>query len=159
MTQSLITVTLWLSAIGCGLIGGIYFAFSAFIMTALSGIAPSSAVAAMNAINAIILRSLFMPVFLATTLGALVLAIVGIIRWGQPDALAMAAGGIIYVIGMAGVTMAFNVPLNTALSAAAPASAEALWARYLSEWTLWNHVRTLASVAASALFVYALTAK
>jgi hypothetical protein len=50
------------------------------------------------------------------------------------------------------VTMAFNVPLNNALAAADPASAEAtsVWARYLKDWTLWNHVRGIAPPAASA---------
>jgi uncharacterized membrane protein len=56
--------------------------------------------------------------------------------------------------------MIFNVPLNNALAAADPASPEAasLWARYLTDWTLWNHVRTVASTAACALFIAALAA-
>ena len=38
-----------------------------------------------------------------------------------------------------------HVPLNNALAAADPASHEAasLWARYLTDWTLWNHLRTV----------------
>ena len=31
--QMLITGLLWFSAVGCGLLAGLYFAFSAFIMT------------------------------------------------------------------------------------------------------------------------------
>jgi uncharacterized membrane protein len=56
------------------------------------------------------------------------------------------------------VTMAFNVPLNQALAAVEPASAEggALWSRYLSAWTAWNHVRTSASLLAAASFIAAL---
>ena len=30
------------------------------------------------------------------------------------------------------------------------------WRRYLVEWTRWNHVRTLCSLAAAALFVMVL---
>ncbi len=33
---SLVTGLLWLSAVGCGLLAGLYFAFSVFIMNALS---------------------------------------------------------------------------------------------------------------------------
>jgi uncharacterized membrane protein len=36
-----------------------------------------------------------------------------------------------------------------------PSGAEgaSLWARYLKDWTFWNHVRTIASLAASVLFM------
>jgi uncharacterized membrane protein len=39
-----------------------------------------------------------------------------------------------------------------------PDSAEGatLWARYLVDWTFWNHVRTAASFAAMACFIAAL---
>ena len=53
--------------------------------------------------------------------------------------------------------MFFNVPFNDALAAAGngPGSA-ATWARYLRDWTMWNHVRTLSSVVALGLYVAAL---
>ena len=56
------------------------------------------------------------------------------------------------------MTVAFNVPLNNRLASAEPDSpaAEALWAHYLSRWTLWNHVRTVASLVAAGLFAMAL---
>ena len=161
MLQPVITALLWFSALGCGLLAGLYFAFSTFIMTALGRIDQASGIAAMNAVNAVILKSLFMPVFLGTTLASLALAVLGAMRWSAPGAPAMLAGGLVYVLGMFVVTMALNVPLNDALAAAGPASAEAasVWAGYLKDWTLWNHVRTLASLAASALFIGALAAR
>jgi uncharacterized membrane protein len=159
-----IAALLWFSAVGCGLMAGLYFAFSAFIMTALSRIDRASGVAAMNSINAVILRSLFMPLFFGTTLTALALAVVAVLRWSAPGSAAALAGGVVYVLGMFVVTMRFNVPLNNALQAAGPASADeateaTAWTRYLREWTRWNHVRTLASTAACALFIVALTAR
>jgi len=158
MRQILTPALLWFSAIGCGLLAGVYFAFSAFIMTSLGRIGPGSGIAAMNAINVDIVRSLFMPLFLGTSLSALLLAVFGALAWKEPGALAMCAGGILYVLGMTIVTMAFNVPLNDALAAVAPASGEgaALWTRYLSEWTWWNHVRTLACTASFILFIASL---
>ena len=61
-------------------------------------------------------------------------------------------------MGTVGVTIAGNVPLNDALAAVSPGSAEGatLWAKYLTDWTLWNHVRTLAAFVASALFTLSL---
>ena len=161
MTNLFILGLLWVSGIGCGLVAGLYFAFSAFIMTAFGQIGPAHAIAAMTAINTTILRSLFMPLFFGTTLAALLLAILAIVRPEVPGGTAMLLGGIIYVLGMFAVTMAFNVPLNTALAAVDPKSAEAasVWSRYLNDWTFWNHVRTIASGVACVLFIAALTVR
>ena len=131
MIQPVISGLLWFSAIGCGLLAGVYFAFSTFIMTALGRIGQVPGIVAMNAINTTIVQSLFMPFFLGTTLTGVVLAIVAIFRWSEPGAMPMAAGGIVYVAGMFMCTMIFNVPLNDALAAVDPASASAtaVWAR------------------------------
>jgi uncharacterized membrane protein len=161
MSSFVIPALLWFSAIGCGLLAGLYFAFSTFIMTAFARIGQAEGIAAMNSINVEIVRSLFMPFFLGTTLTSAVLAVVGFFRWGEAGAMAMLAGGVIYVLGMFIVTMIFNVPLNDALAAVQPSSSEAasVWARYLSDWTMWNHVRTIASTAAFALFIAAIAAR
>jgi uncharacterized membrane protein len=159
--SSIVTGLLWFSAIGCGLLAGLYFAFSTFIMTALGRIGQAAGIMAMNAINVLIVQSLFMPLFLGTTLASLLLAVAAAFRWGEPGAAAMLAGGALYVIGMFVCTTVVHVPLNTALAAVDPTSAEAasLWARYLSDWTSWNHVRTLSSTAACALFIWAIAAR
>jgi uncharacterized membrane protein len=161
MLQPVVTGLLWFSAIGCGLLGGLYFAFSTFIMTALGRIAQASGIMAMNAINVVIVQSLFMPLFIGTTLSSLVLAITAVLRWGQPGASAMLVGGVLYVVGMFVCTAVIHVPMNDALAAVDPASTEAasLWARYLTDWTLWNHVRTISSTLACTLFIWAIAAR
>ena len=117
--------------------------------------------AAMNATIVNIVNSPFMPVFIVTTLTAASLAVLGVVRWGQPGSTWMVIGGAIYVLGMFGVTMVVNQPMNEALLAADPATSQglALWSRYVLEWTLWNHVRTVASTVATAMFIAALTAR
>ncbi len=123
-------VLLWFCALGCGLLAGLYFAFSVFIMTALDRLGPAAGAAAMNAINTTILRSLFMPVFMLTSLASLALAVIGVIHWEQPGAWLLITGGLVYFVGMFGVTMLFNVPLNNLL-AASPSDANT-WRRYLT---------------------------
>ena len=132
MTQLFIVCTLWFGAIGCGLLAGVYFAFSTFIMTALGRIEQVHAVSAMNSINATILGSLFMPFFYGTTLASLILIITALVRRGEPGAMPMLAGGLVYVAGMFLCTIVFNVPLNNALAGVDPASeaAASVWARY-----------------------------
>ncbi|SEE69484.1 Uncharacterized membrane protein [Rhizobiales bacterium GAS188] len=161
MRSFLVPGLLWFSAIGCGLLAGLYFAFSTFIMTALGRIDQVHGISAMNAINTTIVQSLFMPLFIGTTLTSLALAVIAVFRWGETGSLAMLAGGVIYVVGMFLVTAVFNVPLNDALATLDPSSTEAasLWARYLNDWTLWNHVRTISSTAACALFIAAIAVR
>lgn len=159
MRQVFTTGLLWFSAIGCGLMAGIYFAFSTFIMTALGRLDQAAGIAAMNAINVDIVRSLFMPLFLGTTVAGAALVVMGALRVSEPGAVSMIAGGGLYVVGMFVVTMVFNVPLNNALAAVQPSAPEAgaVWATYLKEWVFWNHVRTVASVVSTALCIAALT--
>ncbi len=158
MVNVVISVLLWFSAIGCGLLAGLYFAFSTFIMRALDRTGAEAGAAAMNAINLQILRSPFMPFFLGTTVSSAILALIALLRWGEPGSLSTLLGGVLYVVGMFGVTMVFNVPLNNRLSRAGSGDVSAVWRNYLDVWTRWNHVRTLTSAAASALFIAAIAA-
>ena len=99
------------TALGCVTMGGVFFAFSSFVMRGLGRLPP-----------------------------------------------AQLAGALTYLAGVIGVTMVFNVPLNNAVAAADPASADAakFWSHYLRRWTAWNHVRTIAGIAAGALLTAAL---
>ena len=155
MQSMLITAMLWFSALSCGLMAGLYFAFSVFIMRALGRIERGAGIAAMNAINVDIQRSAFMPVFLGSTLIAAILVVVASLDLAAPYALPALIGGAIYVAGMFGVTMVRNVPLNNALATLDGSDDEGgmLWARYLAQWTRWNHVRTLASLGGLAFYI------
>ena len=157
----IITSLLWFSAISCGLIAGVCFAFSTFIMSALGRIDHVAGISAMNAINVDIVQSLFIVLMLGTTVASAALAGIAIFRWSEPGAVPMFIGGALFFTGMFVSTMIFNVPLNDALAAVDPASTEgaALWARYVSDWTFWNHVRTIASTASFALFILSITTR
>lgn len=158
MPDILTAAMLWIMALSCGLMAGLYFAFSTFLMRALGRIEPGAGIAAMNAIDVDIQRSLFMPVFVGSPLIAIVLAGFAARDLSAPYSLPALVGGAIYVVGMVVVTMARNVPLNNALARVDPTSAEgaAFWARYLGEWTRWNHLRTLSSLAGCALYIRAI---
>lgn len=147
-----------LAALGCGLMGGLLFAFSNLVMTALSRQPPASGVRTMQAINVYILNPLFVIVFFGTALASFVLAVATILRMPRSGAPSLLAGSALYLIGTVGVTMVFNVPLNNRLALLNPDTAEAsqYWLTYLSEWVRWNHVRTSASVLAAALLILAI---
>ena len=66
--MSPLAAAILIAALGTALIGGLFFAFSAFIMAALAARPAAEGMAAMVSINRVILRSLFMPVFFGAAL-------------------------------------------------------------------------------------------
>jgi len=157
VTAGLLATLSILAILGGGLVAGIFFAFSAFVMTALGRLPPDQGAAAMRSINVAVLNPWFFAAFFGTAAACLALAGHALLDWHEPGAAWRLAGSLLYLLGTILVTMAFNVPLNAALAAAGPGSGEAarLWARYLSVWTAWNHVRTAASLAAAAALILA----
>jgi uncharacterized membrane protein len=146
------------AALGAGLVAGIFFAFSAFIMAALKRLPPEDGISAMQSINVTVLNPVFFFVFFGTAVAALILAIAAFAGWSPPRSPYLLAGALLYLAGTILVTMAFNVPLNDKLAATGAKSAEgtSVWKTYLSAWTAWNHVRTIAALAACASFIIAL---
>jgi uncharacterized membrane protein len=146
------------SVLGCGLVAGIFFAFSTFVMKALAQLQPKEGIAAMQWINITVINPWFMMVFLGTAIACLYLSIALLFKWHPPNSTYLLFGSLFYLIGTVLVTMVFNVPLNEALAKVESSSAEGanLWARYLTDWTMWNHIRTLASLIAATLFAIAL---
>lgn len=157
---ALISALLWFSAIGCGLIAGLYFAFSTTIMRALGQLEPQAGMVAMVSINDTILRGAFLPLFFGTSLAALCLLVLLALNVSRQDAVLIGAAALVYLVGMFGCTVVFNVPLNNALaSAVTGADAVAQWTLYLRDWTMWNHVRTVSSTLAAILFTAALATR
>ena len=146
------------TALGCGLAAGVFFAFSSFVMAALARLPAPQGIAAMQSINVMAPTPLFMTQLIGTAVACLGLEVWALASWGDSPAPWVAAGGALYVIGTIGVTMTRNVPLNNMLEALDPNSAEAVdsWKHYLARWTAWNHVRTIAALAASGLLTVGL---
>jgi uncharacterized membrane protein len=147
------------SALGSGLIAGAFFALSTFVMRALARLPANEGLAAMQSINVTVINPWFMLVFLGTGVMCSALIVMTVLRWQKPGAGFLLAASLLYLIGTFLVTMLFNVPRNDALAAVEPGSANgvAVWASYVSSWTAWNHVRTVAAVAATVLFVIAIS--
>jgi uncharacterized membrane protein len=158
MIDKLISILTFSSGLGCGLIGGVFFAFSAFVMKALARLSPAHGIAAMQSFNIVVINPLFFAVFFGTAAGCVFLAISSLARWQRPGAVYLLIGSLLYLVGTILVTMLFNVPRNNALAAVDPTSSDGarLWIDYVVSWTAWNHVRTIAALAAAALLTIAL---
>jgi len=142
------------AATGTGLAGGIFFAFSNFVMSALGQVPSTQGAAVMQKINVTVLNPLFFIAFFGTGLVALLAGFATPDPWTAPGGILSRLGAILYLFGTLGVTILFNVPLNDKLARTDlndPALADT-WAQYSKAWMRWNHVRTVCAFLAAICF-------
>src|SRR6056297_70379 len=141
------------------LVGGVFLAFSDFIMRSLSLTGGVGGVEAMQVINREVFRWVFMALFLGMAALSLVVAGYGAVNLTHPSGALILLAGLAYLIGCFGVTVFFNVPMNEALARMdlSQDATRAYWSdTYLPRWTFWNTVRTLACGVSAALLLFGL---
>lgn len=158
--SGLLDIVTLATALGCGLIAGVFFAFSSFVMPALKRLPSAEGISAMQSINELAVTPAFMAALFGTAAACLGLIVWAVISWGDRSAALALVGGVLYLVGTIGVTVVRNVPLNEGLARLHPrdASAAGLWDEYLTRWTTWNHARAAASLAAATALTLALQA-
>lgn len=146
-----------IAAVGAAVSGGVFFAFSDFVMRALRRLPDQSGLAAMQAINRAAPSPAFMTVLFGTGVVCVAIAASAVPRHDEPIARQEILGSALYLVTIA-LTLAYHVPRNEALASIDPASrlAGGMWRSYAGPWTAWNHVRTATSVAAAVTFLHAL---
>jgi uncharacterized membrane protein len=152
--EQLIPVIGTMALLGSALVGGIFFAFSSFIMKALAGIPSAEGIGAMQSINVVVINPSFLSAFFGTAVLSLVAGWLALAGWDQPSASFFLAGAFFYLVGTILVTMLGNVPLDNQLAtvSATDPGTRKVWERYLDRWTMWNHVRTAAAIVAALLY-------
>lgn len=155
----LITFPAAAAMLGSALIGGIFFAFSNFIMKALGRVSAAEGINAMQSINVVVLNPIFLGAFMGTAAISLLLIGLAVKGWSEPSSAWYLAGALFYIVGTFLVTVLGNVPLNDQLAAVAATDSAAIpiWEHYLDRWTLFNMVRTIAAMAAAFSFTVGLT--
>ena len=153
-----ITVVVVLALLGSALIGGIFFAFSSFIMKALARVPSSEGIASMQSVNVVVLNTSFLGAFMGTAVISLLVAGLAVAMWGTPSAPYLLAGAFLYLVGTFLITGLGNVPLNDQLAAVSATDPAAIrvWEHYLDRWTLLNTVRAAAAMAAALMFTFGL---
>ena len=144
------------AALASALLGGVFFAFSSFLMAALERLTVPEGIRAMQRINETVFHWTFMGLFFGTPLLCLLLGGLAIARWGEPGSALVLLGATLHVVGCFVVTAAANVPRNERLAKVDPDGgddAAIVWRDYVRGWTRWNHVRTVACMAAATALV------
>ena len=148
-----------LAVLAYALVGGVFLAFSDFIMRALSVTSGHGGPEAMQAINREVFRWVFMALLLGLVPVSLLIAAYGVIAVGGSTGTLMLLAGLTYFVGCFGVTVAFNVPMNEALAGMETSANTTLdyWVQtYLPRWSFWNTVRTVACGLSATLLLIAL---
>jgi uncharacterized membrane protein len=158
--STVLQTTTFAGVLGAGIVGGVFYAFSSFVMPGLQRLPAAQGIAAMNEINVTAEHPAFMVAFMGTTVLCLYLGVRGVVDWGDRRATLLVAGSALYLVGAFLLTVAHNVPLNNELAGVAPHAADAAtrWHEYLDQWNWANHVRGAASVGAAAAYMGALLA-
>jgi len=152
------TLLLLSSALGAGMMAGLYFVFSVCVMSALDRLPPAAAIDAMKMVNTTILHPLFFFAFFGTGIVGLALVPLSFSQISFASFLCVAIGVVAYWVGSIGITMICNVPLNRRL-ASLPGGVNVSitdWIGYRQPWTRWNHLRPVLCLVSSTAFSLAL---
>lgn len=147
-----------ITALSTGLIAGLFYSYSCSVNPGLDRLADAEYLKAMQSIN----RAILNPVFFATFMGTVIL--LPLSTWlsyhQQPTARFwyFLAAAIVYIIGVFGVTMGANVPLNEALDkfnieAATPDQITLQRSLFEQKWNMFNTVRTVANIVSALLAI------
>ncbi|MEM6473772.1 MAG: anthrone oxygenase family protein [Planctomycetota bacterium] len=154
MIITLITVV---AITGAGVVTGLLFAFSNFVMQALARLPNDHGMHAMQEINEKIINPIFVMFFIGTPLLCAIIGCNALMSFGTTRSILTFFGASLYLVGPFGITMLFNVPLNNRLSKADDSDADVVWPDYQVRWQWWNHIRTYIGITSIALLAFGVT--
>lgn len=150
------TLVLLITAVLTALIGGLFYAYSCSVVLGLGKLSDAEYLKAMQSIN----REILNPVFFMSFIGTAILLPISVFlfRGQQPVFIFLLIAALAYLIGVFGVTVAGNVPMNDTLDKfdISNSTAEAIKQmrdNFESRWNFLNNIRTSFSVISIILVV------
>jgi len=145
------------AVVGTGLMAGLFFGWSVSVIPGTRLVDDDTYVATMQHINRAIINPGFVVPFMVTPIALLAAAFAQRRIGNDRAAILLTAATGVYVIGLLGVTMAGNVPLNNALDSfdQVASNTEAVRDRRASYERLWNRWHTIRSSAVVLAFTLA----
>jgi len=155
-SESLLTFT----AITTGLIAGLFYSWSCGITQGLGKLPDASYLGAFQSINREIQKPWFFISFLGTVLLLPVSAWLCYRSHQQTSFLFMLTASLLYIIGVFGVTIAGNIPLNemvdkTNLQSISVETIAEIRKSFEPKWNQLNNIRTLCAIASLACTIMA----
>lgn len=155
------TILFLATTILSGLIAGLLYSFACAIIPGLGTLANKEYIKAVQAIN----ESIQNPSFFMSFIGTLILLpVCSYITYTQSGTslkfMILILSTLIYIIGVAGVTILGNVPLNnylhsTTITDVPLAELQSIRAKFEMRWNALHNIRTVASIFSFALLLIA----
>lgn len=144
-------------ALWSAIIGGVFSAFSEFIMAALLRAAPEAGIETMQQINRTVIRTQFVAGILLIAFFSVAFAVYAVFALNGPARVAAILAPLVFIPSVFLMTLAGNVPMNNRLERLAHTSGEAktYWLEYGRVWTRLNHARSIGSVITAVIYLYA----
>ena len=142
---------LLLSILLTGLVGGLMYGWTVSVLPGLRAVDAPTYLNTMQTVNRKIINPAFTVPFTATPF---VLAVASVVLFRSGDSRRgwlLASSALIYLVGVVGVTVGGNIPLNNKLdvfelAGATDAALADLRQHYEGSWNAWHYARTVASV-------------
>lgn len=147
-----------ITATSTGLIAGLMYSYLCSVNPGLAKVSDREYISAMQAIN----RAILNPIFFASFMGTLILLPVNAwMSFTKPVTLPfvlLLSAAVVYIVGVFGVTMFGNVPLNEALDkfdiqSASAAELAKQRADFAIPWNSLHNIRTIASIVSFILAI------
>lgn len=152
-------MALVLATLVSAVLGGVFLAFSAVVMRSLAK--AHCGAQAMQIINREVFTSVFGALLWAMLVMALAIVGYALFQVSGPAKPLVLAAALVYGVGVGVVSGLFNVPMNNILDVMdwpSPQTTAYFETNYVPVWKGWNHVRTVACIAAAACYLAALLA-
>jgi uncharacterized membrane protein len=144
-------------ALWSAVIGGVFSAFSEFVMSGLLRTAPAGGIEAMQHINRTVIKTQFVAGIISIAVFSVLFAIYSMTIFEGPALVTLILAPIVYLPSVFLMTMFGNVPMNNRLERLDHKTfeAETYWIEYGRDWTRLNHIRTLGSILTAGLYIIA----
>ncbi|WP_298468822.1 anthrone oxygenase family protein [uncultured Erythrobacter sp.] len=144
-------------ALWSAVVGGVFSAFSEFVMSGLCKTQPAGGIEAMQHINRDVIRTQFVAGILSIAVFSVFFAVYSLIAFEGAALVTLILAPLVYLPTVFLMTVFGNVPMNDKLEKLDHTSAEAhaYWLEYGREWTRLNHVRFVGSIVTGGLYTIA----
>lgn len=156
------TALLVIAIVSSGLMAGLFYGWVVSVIPGLRKVDNTTYVSTMQSINREIVNPWFVIPFMTVPLLLGATAIVEFRAGNNRRAWYLASAAVTYVVGVLGVTVGGNIPLNDTLDAVdlgslAGDALDRTRHDYETPWNRWHNLRTAASVLAFAIATVAAT--
>lgn len=142
-------------ALWSAIVGGVFSAFSEFVMPALTKTTPTCGIEAIQQINRDVIGTQFVAGIILIAPLCVMFAVYCLLAYEDIVIWPVLSAAGLYLLSVFGITVVGNVPMNNRLDAMdkSERAAAAYWQEYGRNWTRMNHIRCIGSIGTSCLML------